>query len=94
MSARHTAAQQNLTNSQQLQASQQAYVGKLNKQFAAGAIDRLELTQANSNAQQVDSQVLAAQFDVLKSANEIEDMLQHPLNETQTFLQNKFDNLK
>ena len=94
VSARHTAAQQNLTNSQQLQASQQAYVGKLNKQFAAGAIDRLELTQANSNAQQVDSQVLAAQFDVLKSANEIEDMLQHPLNETQTFLQNKFDNLK
>ena len=66
----------------------------MNKQFAAGAIDRLELTQANLNAQQVDSQVLAAQFDVLKNANEIEDMLQYPLSEKQTLLQNKLDNSK
>ena len=69
-------------------------MSKLNKQFAAGAIDRLELTQASLNAQLVDSQVLAAQFDVLKSANEIEDMLQYPLSEKQTLLQNKLDNSK
>ena len=91
--ARYAAAQQNFTNTQQLQTAQQVYMGKLNKQFAAGAIDRLELTQASLNAQLVDSQVLAAQFDVLKNANEIEDMLQYPLgeiNQTQVFPHDTF----
>ena len=93
VTARYTAAQQNLTNTQQLQIAQQVYMSKLNKQFAAGAIDRLELTQASLNAQLVDTQVLAAQFDVLKNANEIEDMLQYPLgeiNQTQVFPHDTF----
>lgn len=94
-SARYAAATQNLANAKQLQASQQIYLGKLNKQFAAGALDRLALTQATSAVQQTDAQALAAQFEVLKVANEIEDLLQHPLSEKQTLPPNiLFDSKK
>jgi outer membrane protein, heavy metal efflux system len=82
--ARFTAAQDNLSKAKQQQTAQQAYTQKLNKQFAAGALDRLELTQAMLAAQQTDVQALTAQFELLKVANEIEDLLQHPLDEKQT----------
>lgn len=86
--ARHSATLQNLAKTKQQQAAQQVYLQQLNKQFAAGAIDRLTLTQAALAAQQVDAQVLAAQFEVLATANEIENMLQYPLTENQKFPQN------
>ncbi len=82
-SARLTAAQQNLIKVKQQQTAQQNYLQKINKQFASGALDKLELSQATLQTQLVDEQVLATQFEVLKAANEIEDILQIPLSEKQ-----------
>jgi outer membrane protein TolC len=87
--ARLTAAQQNLINAKLQQTAQQNYLQKLNKQFAAGALDKLELSQATLQAQLVDTKVLTTQFEVLKAANEIEDILQIPLTEKQP----PFDNI-
>jgi outer membrane protein, heavy metal efflux system len=78
--ARFMAAQDNLNKAKQQQTAQQAYTQKLNKQFAAGALDRLELAQAALQNQQADAQVLALQFEVLNAANDMENLLQMPLN--------------
>jgi outer membrane protein TolC len=88
-SVRLTAAQQNLLKAKQQQAAQQNYLQKINKQFASGALDKLELSQATLQTQLIDVQVLAAQFEALKAANEIEDILQIPLTEKQP----PFDNI-
>ena len=64
--------------------AQQSYLQKINKQFAAGAIDRLAFTQANIAAQQADADLLQAQFETLSIANDIENMLQYPLNDSKT----------
>jgi cobalt-zinc-cadmium efflux system outer membrane protein len=87
--ARLTAAQQNHIKAKQQQDAQQAYLQKLNKQFAAGALDKLELTQAMLQSQLVDAQVLATQFEALRIANELEDLLQIPLIQQQA----PFDNI-
>ena len=87
--ARLVAAQQNLIKAKQQQAAQQTYLQKLNNQFAAGALDKLELSQAAVQTQLVDAQVLATQFEALKAASEIEDILQIPLSENQP----PFDNI-
>lgn len=92
LSQAHTrlvAAQQNLMQVKQQQVTQQNYLQKLNKQFAAGALDRLDLSQAILQTQLVDAQVLATQFEVLRAINEIEDLLQVPLTEKQP----PFDNI-
>ena len=78
--ARWIAAQDNLTQAKQQQAAQQVYMQKLNKQFAAGALDRLELTQAAMQNQLADSQVTIMQFEMLNAANDIQDLLQMPLD--------------
>lgn len=88
-SARFFAATQKLTASKQQQAAQQTYMQKLNKQFNAGALDRLELAQAALLAQLADSQVTQSQFDVLSTAIEIEDVMQHPLFDDTTALANQ-----
>ena len=77
--ADYVAAQQNLAKAKQQQSAQQAYMQKLNKQFAAGALDRLALSQATLLAQLADTQLQASQFAVLSAANEIEDVMQYPL---------------
>jgi outer membrane protein, heavy metal efflux system len=78
--ARFDAAQQNLAKAKQQQAAQQVYMQKLNKQFAAGALDKLELTQASLLAKLADAQIVSSQFDALSAANELEDLLQMPLD--------------
>lgn len=77
--ARWLAAQENLKQAKQQQAAQQAYMQKLNKQFAAGALDRLELAQAALQNQLADAQVATMQFEVLNTANDMQDLLQMPL---------------
>jgi outer membrane protein, heavy metal efflux system len=77
--ARYVAAQLNLAAAKSQQAMQQVYKQMINKQFAAGALDRLELAQASLLVKLADSQVLTAQFDALRAANEMEDLLQMPL---------------
>jgi outer membrane protein, heavy metal efflux system len=78
--ARFMAAQDNLVKAKQQQTAQQTYTQKLNKQFAAGALDRLELAQVALQNQQADAQVLTMQFEVLNAANDIENLQQIPLN--------------
>jgi outer membrane protein, heavy metal efflux system len=78
--ARFVAAQQNLAAAKQQQSAQQVHMQKLNKQFAAGALDRLDLSQAALLAQLADAQVTQSQFDTLNAANEMEDLLQIPLD--------------
>ena len=77
--ARWLAAQDNLKQAKQQQAAQQAYMQKLNKQFAAGALDRLELAQTALQNQLADAQVVTMQFEVLYAANDMQDLLQTPL---------------
>ena len=76
---RFMAAQQQLAQAKQLQATQQTYMQKLNKQFAAGALDRLALSQAALLAQLADAQLQSSQFEVLNAAAEIENLMQHPI---------------
>ena len=78
--ARWLAAHDNLKQAKQQQAAQQAYMQKLNKQFAAGALDRLELAQAALQNQLADARVAAMQFEVLNAANDMQDLLQMPID--------------
>lgn len=77
--ARYLATQQNLVAAKQQQASQLRHQQKLSKQLDAGLVDRLILTQAALNVQLAEQHVLSTQFDSLQIANEIEDMMQHPI---------------
>ena len=77
--ARFLAAQQRLAAAKQQQTAQQIYMQKLAKQFNAGVLDRLELSQAALVAQLTDAQLQSSQFEVLNAANEIEDVTQHPV---------------
>ena len=78
--ARYGAAQENLAAAKQQQSTQQAYMQKLNKQLAAGAIDRLEFAQVALQSQLADTQLLATQIEVLNAANTIQNLLQMPLD--------------
>jgi outer membrane protein, heavy metal efflux system len=87
--ARFMAAQENLAAAKQQQSAQQNYLQKLNKQFAAGAIDRLELAQADLLAQQANAQVTNSQFELLNAANTLEDLMQRPLFDDVAKLKNE-----
>ena len=77
--AAFTAAKQNLNHAQSQYTSQLQHMQKLQKQFDAGLIDRLELRQASLTNIISQQQVFAAKFSLLKAAHEIEDVLQKPL---------------
>ena len=79
--ARFVASQNNLSKAKLQQTAQQVYLQKLNKQFAAGALDRLELSQAAMQNHVADMQVLNLQFESLNAANALEDLLQMPLDD-------------
>lgn len=87
-SAHFFAAQQNLARAKQQHVAQQVYMQKLNKQFAAGALDRLTLSQAALLAQLADVQLHYNQFEVLTAASEIEDVMQHPIFDDSIMLAN------
>ncbi len=54
---------------------------KLQRQFDAGLIDRLDLTQNQLNTSVLEQQLLEAQFNSLHSALAVEDVMQRPLFE-------------
>lgn len=70
---------QNMQQVQQQQAAQLLYSQKLQRQFDAGLIDRLALTQNDLNTSLLSQQLLTAQFQNLDAALAIEEVLQHPL---------------
>jgi len=77
--ANYAAAKQNLEQMSSQYKSQLQQMQKIQKQFDAGLIDRLELKQASFHNIIAQQQVLAAQFELLKAANQIENDMQHPL---------------
>jgi len=77
--ASYEAAKQALDQTQVQHSAQMLHMQKLQKQFDSGLIDRLELKQASLNNIVAQQQVSAAQFEVLKAANSIEDVMQRPI---------------
>ena len=76
------AYQVSLQNIEQIKAQQTAQLQmsqKLQKQFDAGLIDRLELTQNALNTAQLTQQLLGAQYNNLNAALALEDMMQRPI---------------
>lgn len=62
----------------QLEAQEQL-TQKLQRQFDAGLIDRLDLTQNQLNTSLLEQQLLDAQFNSLQAALAVEDVMQRPL---------------
>ncbi len=77
--ATYQASLQNINQVKQQQINQLQYSQKLQKQFNAGLIDRLELTQNALNTSLLQQQLLNAQFNNLNAALAIEDLMQRPL---------------
>ena len=77
--ANYQATLQNLNQARGLHQSQLTQIQKLQKQFDSGLIDRLELKQASLSNLIAEQQVLTAQFELLKAANQLEDIMQAPL---------------
>ena len=77
--AAYQASLQNIQQVKQQQSAQAEYSQKLQKQFNAGLIDRLVLTQNALNTSLLEQQLLSAQFNNLNAALTIEDMMQRPL---------------
>jgi cobalt-zinc-cadmium efflux system outer membrane protein len=77
----YEASMQNVMQVKQQQANQFLYSQKLLRQFDAGLIDRLVLTQNDLNTELLTQQLLTAQFQALQAALAIEGVIQHPLFE-------------
>ena len=77
--AAYQASVHNINQVKQQQIAQQQYSQKMQKQFKAGLIDRLALTQNALNTSLLAQQLLNAQFNNLNAALAIEDVMQRPL---------------
>ena len=75
----YQASLQNINQIKAQQAAQMRYSQKLQRQFDAGLIDRLALTQNSLNTSLLEQQLLNAQFSNLNAALAIEDTMQRPL---------------
>ncbi len=75
----YKASMQNVMQVKQQQANQLLYSQKLQRQFDAGLIDRLALTQNDLNTELLTQQLLTAQFQALQATLAIEEVMQHPL---------------
>lgn len=75
----YQASLQNINQIKTQQATQMQYSQALQKQFDAGLIDRLALTQNSLSTALLEQQLLNAQFNNLNAALAIEDTMQHPL---------------
>ncbi len=71
--------QLNKINEQKI--AQSAFEQKLQKQFAAGLIDRLELTKHQLNTTLLEQQLVAAQFNILNAGLALENMMHRPMFE-------------
>ena len=81
----YQASLQNINQIKTQQATQMRYSQKLQRQFDAGLIDRLALTQNSLNTALLEQQLLNAQFSNLNAALAIEDTMQRPLFDDLTF---------
>ena len=77
--ATYQASLQNVTQVKQQQVAQLAYSQKLQHQFDAGLIDRLDLTQNQLNSALLEQQLLNAQFNSLNAALVLEELMQRPI---------------
>ncbi len=77
--AAYEASLQNVKQVKQQQVTQLAYSQKLLRQFDAGLIDKLDLTQNQLNSTLLAQQLLGAQFNNLNAALALEDMMQRPI---------------
>ena len=81
----YQASLQNINQIKTQQATQMRYSQKLQRQFDAGLIDRLALTQNSLNTALLEQQLLNAQFSNLNAALAIEDTMQRPVFDDLTF---------
>jgi outer membrane protein, heavy metal efflux system len=77
--AHYQAVRKNLSQAETLHQNQLTQTKKLQIQFDSGLIDRLELKQASLADLVTEQQLLAARFDLLNAANQLEDVMQAPL---------------
>lgn len=77
--ARYQASLENLHQVKQQQTSHMVYSQKIQHQFDAGLIDRLDLTQNQINTALINQQLLTAQFNTLNAALAMEDLMQRPI---------------
>jgi outer membrane protein, heavy metal efflux system len=77
--AQHNANQTRLLDAKNQLIAQQNVQQKLQKQLNAGLVDKVVLVQANLNEQLALQQIQNAQFDLLKSAMMLENVMQYPL---------------
>jgi outer membrane protein TolC len=77
--AQYSASQQTMLQAKQQLAKQRAQTRKMQKQFDAGLIGKLDLTQYQRNTLVAEQQFLDAQFALLKVAIRIEDVMQKPI---------------
>jgi outer membrane protein TolC len=77
--ATYAANSQNLKQLKEYQESQLTFQRKIQRQFEAGLADKLELTQNQLNTTFLEQQLVAAQFNHLKAALIIEEIMQRPI---------------
>ncbi|MGV3581713.1 MAG: TolC family protein [Methylophilus sp.] len=80
--AKYTAIKQKLTQAKNEHLSQDALMAKFQKQFEAGLVDRIEITQASLNVLNAEQMVSNVEFELLRVQTEIENLMQRPLNES------------
>jgi outer membrane protein, heavy metal efflux system len=77
--ANYAANSQNLKQVKQYQETQLDFEHKIQRQFDAGLVDKLELTQNQLNTTILEQQLVTAQFNHLRAALALEDMMQRPI---------------
>jgi outer membrane protein, heavy metal efflux system len=77
--AQYKANETRLLDAKNQLSAQQNVQQKLQKQLAAGLVDKVVLVQAKLNEQLALQQIQNAQFDLLKSAMMLENVMQYPL---------------
>lgn len=77
--AAYNASVQNVKQVKQQQAAQLAHSQKIQRQFDAGLIDKLDLTQNQLGTVLLEQQLLSAQFNSLNAALALEDTMQRPI---------------
>ena len=77
--ASYQASAQSIQQMKQQQDAQLMIQKKMQRQFDAGLIDRLELTQNELNGELLKQQLSAAQFSHLQASLKLEEMMQRPI---------------
>jgi outer membrane protein, heavy metal efflux system len=80
--AKFTAIKQKLAQAKVELSSQHMLMDKLQKQFEAGLVDRVEITHASLNIASAEQIVSNVEFELLRAQAEIENLIQRPLDES------------